>query len=396
MRISAKKNKVGIIELLFTLYGILIYYSYGVASVGDFLIALIGLYAFVIKKTYFVYKPLFYLLLFIILHEIILTLFLKSIPGYFINSTIITIFNILIVGFIVSVIDPEKLYNSFVLLAIICMIGLVYHFTQIYFFHQYIHPIKIPFLPELGEKSRLLEFSNRPVSFFPEPASYASFMAIPLFWSLQKKKMILSLIFTLSILLSTSTNGFVYVAVLWISTFFTGNFHRKYKFISIVLLVIIVSIVVKTQYFDAGINKIERTDYMNNVRLVNGPILYFRMPLIHQILGVDAANLSDYVNSNSVSGNHLVLYSGVFYASTFWLALGKYGVLGLFFYLLILIKLFKKTPILRPYILVLFFALFSDPTFLGGVWVMQTVVLLVIYVQNIKKDSELINIRAVV
>jgi len=386
-----KKKNNGILEILFVLYSILIYYTYGFASVGDFLLLAMGLYVIFVYKTYLLYKPLFYFLIFILFHEIVLSFFLISIPNYFINKNIVTILNILLIGCIAIALNAEKLYNAFMLIGVVCMIGLLYHFVQIYFFRQNVHPIQFPFLPDLGSNSRYQEIGNRPVSFFPEPASYVTFMMIPLFWNLYKKKILWAVIITFSILLSTSTTGFFLSAVLWSLFILKKGFGKKYKIILILGVTIIIYVVFKISFFDAGINKIQNTNFIeDNIRITSGPYMYLKLPIKHKILGVNAANLSDYVQTGILSNINFRLFvsSRRVYVATFWLCLMKYGIIGIILYLSMYIKLFKKLKPLRPYIIIIIITMFSQSIFIGGPWVMQMVFMLVFY-KHYKYNSKI-------
>lgn len=394
MRFSLNNIKLGVFEILFALYPILIYYSYGFASAGQLLLIGLGLYVLFFKRTYIVYKPLLFLLTFIILHEILLVLFFETIQGYYINYNIEIIINILSIGLIVSVLNVEKLYNAFILIGIFLMIALVYHFIKIYFFGHFIQPIHLPFLPRLDESSRYSSFYDRPVSFFPEPASYVSYMLIPLFWSLLENRLFFSLLITLTILLSSSTNGYFLSSVLWLAFILNGSYSRIIRYSLVFSIIAGVFIVYNLSYFDQGKEKIENITLSENVRIVNGPNFYFNLPLEHQILGIDAPNVNDYLKVNSKINQHVINYFNDIYLSTFWLILSKFGIFGLLLYLNIYFVFFKSQRYLRPFIITILLSLFSQSLFFSGGWVAQIVLMLLLYNHFKNKNNKYSSVSA--
>lgn len=341
-----------------------------------------GLYVIFRKRFYIVYKPVFYLLLFIILHEIALSFFLKELPSYFINFNIVTMVNIVMVGALVGSLDANKLYNSFILVGVISMIGLLYHFIQINFFRQIIHPIQLPFMPQMGIESRFYNMGYRPLSFFTEPGAFSSYMTIPLFWSLYKRKIIFASIITISIFLSTSTNGFAFSAVIWGVMIFSGGYKKKIRVVLVLLVFCGIYLIFANSYFDAGINKISNTNYFRNVRIVNGPIVCYEMPRENLIFGINEANLGDYLRTNTELTVNLLGSLKDIYVTSIWMVLAKFGILGVILYLIVYLKLFAASQKIRPYIWMVLLAMFTQNVYLTGFWVVQIVFVIVFYINQ--------------
>lgn len=112
---------------------------------------------------------------------------MPSIPSYFPNSFIADVIYLVSIIIIVPHLDFEKLKNAIYIVSIVCIIGMFYHVILI-MSGQSIQPIKLPFMPDMSSQTRLYSFLDRPTSFFWEPQSYASFMLVPLFFTLYEKR----------------------------------------------------------------------------------------------------------------------------------------------------------------------------------------------------------------
>jgi len=358
-----KYLEIGIFEFLFALYPILIYYSYGIAYAGDFLLIAMGMYAlFVKRKSLLLYRPLLFLLIYIFIHELLLLFVLEDIPGYFFNATIVMLLNFILIMCIVPALNADKLYNSLMLVGIFCMLGMIYHFVYIYFLGQQVSPLQLPFMPALDDTSRYAnEIVIRPTSFFPEPAAYVVYMMVPLAWSLMRKNIFLALLISLTILLSTSSNGFFQVFLLWIFYVLTlRKVKMRFKVSVFFLIVIMFWAVNSSSFFEAGISKIEDTEFGDNVRVTAGFNFYKNLPVENKILGVNAPNLSDYVKSNpeTIRGFAVdISKSGAVYFPVFWVFMSKFGLIGGLLLLYLFLSFYKYEK-LRIYVFICLVSMF--------------------------------------
>ena len=372
-------RKIGLLEFVFVINCILVYYSYGIAALGDIIFLIISLYILFFKRKYNVETSLMAFLLFFFLHEFILIFFIESIPLYFINNSLSICVNIFILGFLASELNLEKLYFYFVIVGLVCVLGIIYHFINIFYFGNLVTAIQLPFVPKLSESSRYYEESIRPLSFFPEPSSYATFMFIPLFLALNKRNWLIAVIFTLSILLSTSSNGFFLSLILWVFYIFNKSLRLRQKIFIGGCLLFIFYMILNSELFEFGIKKIEQTNYTDNARLTSGYNMFKELSFLHVLFGVNSVNLTEFVHAGGIEHLNFRLLdaNGEVYVTTFWYVLMKFGIFGLLIYLFTYIKYYLKYAAIRPYIFILIIAMFSQSVFVSGVWMMQMVFVIV-------------------
>lgn len=104
----------------------------------------------------------------------------------------------------------------------------------------------------LGDYEEFYSKTFRPCSFFLEPAMFAQYMIVPtglvLFSSRRKalSKILLIIIFSLSIVMSTSAQGIAYLGILFLLYIFWGSSKKTY---TIVLLFVFVVAIVILQLF---------------------------------------------------------------------------------------------------------------------------------------------------
>ena len=181
-------RRFGLLEVLIALYPILMGYQYGSIPCTLLFLLVMDLLA-LFRKTNFSLpsKYMKYLAVFVIMHEVILCATMKSLPSYHVNSIVSLLVIIPSIFVIVPVVNFEKLKGAINLIAVICMMGMFYHFIILQTGY-YVSPIKVPFMPDMQSGTRLYSEVFRPCSFFWEPQSYCTFMSVPLFYSLIDKK----------------------------------------------------------------------------------------------------------------------------------------------------------------------------------------------------------------
>lgn len=367
-------RKLGALELLVALYPILMGYQYGSIPCTLFFLLLMDLIALVRKTNFSIPSGYMkYLAVFVIVHEVILCATMKILPSYHINSIVSLVVIIPSIFIIVPVLSFEKLKGSINLIAVICMVGMVYHFVILQTGH-YISPIKVPFMPDMQSETRLYSEVFRPCSFFWEPQSYCTFMSVPLFYSLIDKKYIWTALIVLSMFLSTSTTG-IAISILSLAIFvLTQNISNSQRFVIIVLGIALVYLLFTADFLSAGVGKMESTSYESSSRLYNGPTLISNMRLEDVVFGINYSNVYDYYMDGNVHVLLMEKYGSIFMPS-FWNALAKFGVIGLFLYVGVYVESIKRCRILYVYVLPLIVALFTNPDFLGGLFAFEFIVI---------------------
>lgn len=377
--LSKKKEgsifNIGILELAIALYPIIAGYGYGSFQLAFGFLLILD--AFLInrrieKKTSF--NKLYQYLIFIVLHNILWMFLMPSIPSYFINSFIADIIYILSIVVIVPHIDFLKLRNAIYIVSIICIIGMLYHVVMIKSGHS-IQPIKLPFMPDMNSKSRLYSFLERPTSFFWEPQSYASFMLVPLFFTLKERKMISAFIIAASMILSTSTTG-ILMALFMIGFYMvTQKQKMRYRILGIIAVIGLVYFLLYSSFTTAGLEKLQNTDMEENNRTINGLLIAKDMSFFDWLFGVPYANLQDAYDAGYITKNLIIYADGEVFASAFWICLCCQGLIGLFFFLNIYWDILKKNHTVLPYLICIIIGLFSNPDILGAAYVFQLMIM---------------------
>lgn len=369
-------NNIGALELFFAFFPILSQYNWG-SLYGEIVALAIMVFISVFKGIRpFFFKPLLLFLIFFILHEIPIVI------GY--NGNIYgflqQIISMLAIFFIVPALRYDKLIGPLYLVGILSMGGLLYHYLLLVSGNLGdIHPITLPFLPELSSESRAMEVIVRPSSFFWEPASYVTYMMIPLFLSMHEKKYAMTFAIVFFNLLSGSTNG-IFLSFAILLFYVLAKSTRIFTKVMIVVAGIAMSyFFFNSDLFEQGVEKMENTEVDSNQRLHNGRALISAMPLQHIILGFPADNVTSYYRSDSRISSSTIIpsrLSGNVFVSDLWRVLAKFGIFGYILFWNIYLWFYKKDKSTRPYILTLIVAMISQSLFLGAFFTFQMMVLL--------------------
>lgn len=361
---------IGFYELWFALYSILVGYKYSF-PIFALMLVIMALWGFIkSKKRIYFPKPLFWLTIYVVIHEVILRILLKRVPEYFDSNLLSYIIVLSSIPFITTALNYRKLVGSLNWVAIICMIGLVYQYI-IMMAGGEVHPIKLPFMPEMDETSRLYSVIMRPSSFFWEPQSYCSFMLVPQFIAFSEKKIAWASIITLSMLLSGSTTGIITSVVIFLLYMLSGELSKKVRKRLAFVAIAIGFFFLSSSLFDKGRDKMENVDYEKTSRLYNGPVLVAHMPHSDLMFGGIAASVPDYYFEGKAPGARLLEKADYVYVSTIWLAIVKFGIVGLLLYLAIYLFPMADNKRIRYYLIPLITTLFSNPDFIGPIFAFE-------------------------
>lgn len=357
-------NHIGVLELLFAFYCILSGYSWGVVKGNILFLCIMAIIACGRRrKNKIQLNELKWLMVFVALHEIVLACIINA-PKYMINNTLSALVSCFLIFPIVKAIRIDKLVGALNLVAIISIAGIVYHYLIIRNGGT-VTPIPIPFLGGVESTSRLFEEGNRPTSFYWEPAAFVTYMLVPLFLSLTERRYMWSAIIIASMFLSTSTTGITMSLLMLVCYILTQNVRMKNKVIIVIIACAFVWMLLSTDIFSAGFDKMVDTNIETTSRTVNGPVIVSNMPLLHLVTGMPAANPYDYYMSGWVKSSEIIIKDDTIYCSTIWLVLAKYGIIGLFLFLWIYINALKTTREIIPYIIVLFVSMFFQSFTIG-------------------------------
>lgn len=377
-------DHVGFLELMLAFYPIVAGYQYGSIPMSLVWALLMDMIAFTRIR-----KPMRNVILvivfsFVILHDVVVWMSngMSITHLNFIISIIVFSTSIIIIA---PALNFEKLVGSLYLIAFLVCGGIIYHFILL-LSGRIITPIPLPFLPAPDISSRLFMEAHRPCSFFWEPAAFVTYMLIPLFISLVKKDWPLMLFFLFCIFLSTSTNGIILAPLMIAVYILFSRQNLSGKSLYAIILFAMCIWLFNSSLFDAGVDKLERTDASSNVRLSNGPWLVSQMPSEHIVLGIPYHSVNEYLSRGGVVDGSRIDPSRNFYLSDFWRVLVSYGIFGLILHLSVYFYFIQKDKTLIPYITILLVAQFSQSVAFQSTYVFQLCFILA-YIRNNSNSS---------
>lgn len=356
-------NNIGFLEFMIALFPIMAGYAYSPIYLSFVIPLLMILHCLRKGIKPYNFKPLKYFAIYLFIHELVLAVLCPYVGTTPITNMIGDLTHIIVILFIIRIISYERLKGAIFLVAIISSFGILYHYILIKS-GQSVTPIKLPFLPDPGLASRLHEEGVRPVSFFWEPAAYASYMIVPLFIALAEKKYSLVACFLFFILLSTSTLGVVMSAVLVISWVLLSNTSKWSKVVVALCGITIIYVISQTSIFEATTAKIKDTELEETARTINGPILAENMTTTDWVLGIPDNTPTDYWKRGQIRDSRFIAKDEL-YLSTLWFVIAKLGVIGLFLYLSIIYVSLKNNKQVLPIIIAVLISMFGSNMYIG-------------------------------
>ena len=366
---------VGFLEIMLALYPILANYRFGAIPFNLFILVILDIIVLQnrSKRERFRAKEFVFFTIFILLHEIVWLVVIDNPPSYFISS--IVAFSILLISVIIisPALNWNKLVGSLNWVTIISLAGIAIQYVQVAN-GELVGQIPLPFLE--GGASRVDDLYERPHSFFPEPAAYALFMLMPLFFSLYQKKFIWALIIAIGILASSSTTGLLLLFFMPLVTIFMGKAKISTKIGVLAVGAVLLAVIMNTDFFEASLTKLifESENVEESARLSQGISIVSYMSPEHYVLGVPYATAHDFLKGVGSLGQFEVWGTGdeaSVYITTFWNILLRFGVVGLLLYLIIYIKPALQNRNLWPLIACCLVILFSASLYISATFTFQ-------------------------
>ena len=370
-------KNLGWTEMLIALLPILGAYYLGPVPFSFWILLLLSVVSIARKRRvdFNSIRPLVIFIIYYTVHEFIIAIVAD---GFNLNKRIEQFLFLFSIILITPIIDLKKLSSSLNLVTIICIIGVLSQMVTLMRGGS-VHPIEIPGL-QMSEE-RLMAESNRPSSYFMEPAAYTAYMYAPLMLSLLNRKYWWSAIIGVSMLLTGSTTAIFTVFIILGAYVITQGAFRKSSIVVIIIAGVLLYALSNYSVFDVGVEKFDNTDYENNVRIVQGPIIVSTMLWHEMIFGVPFGDAIDYYYAGRTIGTNVAIYGSGIYMSTTWMLIFKFGIVGLLLYLNIFYRLAKRCRAIIPYIICLVVTMFSASMGIGVTYAYTMMVLYVIAAQ---------------
>lgn len=346
------------IFIVFAQYSILIGYS-----IGLLMFLILSIYTFIKYKSITINK---WVIIFIVTCILIQLIIHRNSTG--INTFFIALISILVLS---GKIDENKLFKYFKIFGSIAIIGMLYHSILTYVFGMHTSPIRI--LPQIGGNSTVdwFEPSLRPTSFFTEPQGYASYMMPFLFISLKKSELKWAIPITVSVLLSTSSQGIIMMLILWGGYVMIKIKDIKSRVSILSVMSLLIMVFLFTPIFEFSRKKLIETEIDGNPRLSRGFDIFKELKQSEKIFGIGYGNVGDYVikinyrfewgigNESITSLNYTSGMSGVMI---------QFGLVGLIVLLAMFYNLWIKSSSFNRVFLLMIFASFFSQNLLLNAW----------------------------
>lgn len=327
-----------------------------------------------------VFRPLLYLFVFMVFHDLVKGLYSTVNYGAWAERLLFFVLIVLLIGRV----NEDLLFKVWSVLSIIVIAGIVFHSYQVYFLHipaTQIRVIPLQFFDEANAKYAYF----RPRSIFSEPAACASWLLPLLAYSLKKSNVLFSVIITISILLTTSSVGVVMVAVLWIYTLFGNNAKMglRRKIALTIIMIVFVWAFLETGIFSDTSTKILSISIDNGSdysRVLLGLMLFINAPLLIKLWGIPYVTVEDYLRYGGIdlSRYHLSSnYSFLGFVNGFGNCILNYGIIGLILLVRFYYKLFGVVNNnIKGYYIVCVISLMCQSVFFNTYFLMQMAILL--------------------
>jgi len=209
-----------------------------------------------------------------------------------------------------------KIYTIF---AILSAVGIFYQSFFVYILDESVGPLV--FRPFIAYPDLVVNTLNRPMSFFPEPQAFASYV-IPLFFlQIKRKKYPLVVFLLASIILSGSSLGIIAALLIVIISVPSLDIKAIHKTGLVMMVLFIFAIFMLSPIFEYSREKLFTIDFSNNQRLTSGFYNYTQISTFEKIFGVGRGNfLTHYPSANTeymTTFSSLLVYNGILVTISF-------------------------------------------------------------------------------
>ena len=170
------------------------------------------------------------------------------------------------------------------------------------------------------------------------------------------------------------------------------------KLLLLISGVVLVFLLFSNDYFSGSVEKIEResdVEHLNqSVRMAQGFYVVSTMGPRDFVFGVPYGNAYDYAKGEGIVGNFVVYgdsEDASIYMTTIWQLLLRYGVVGLFLYLILYIKAGKRAKGLWPLIACFMLRIITAADFISSTFVMNMIFIYtyIRYVSNLQMKNQI-------
>lgn len=216
------------------------------------------------------------------------------------NRFLMTLLMFLSTIMIIYKINTEFFYRIYNIIGIICMVLILVQAIQVYILNVDM-TILVPFAEYAMKEQELLYSIQRPSAVFLEPQHYASFMLPLLIYKMQMKKIVFSIIISITILMANSSQGIIICGCTWILyLLFSKDITVRKKMLLTILIASLMVLISTMPFWMNALDKIQSISIENNIRIARAWGVYSEMPLKDKLIGIGLNNVNKYIE---ISGN---------------------------------------------------------------------------------------------
>lgn len=271
-------------------------------------------------------------------------------------------------------IDMKSFIKVYYWISIVCCLLVIYQFFMGNIIG--IPQSTIQILPVSPQNQHYwLKNSVRVSGFFTEPQGFCSYILPLLVYLVFQRKFLKALFISMAIFLSTSSQGIILAAVVWMYYLIVHEKRIVEKVLRIFLIggtgVVGLLILSRLSTFRYIIEKIMSINiFAYDIRLTKGFYIYAAMPVLDKLTGIGFGNLRGYLNSGIFHFFWMELTRKELfdYITTMSNVLVSFGIGGFFFYIRIFIKNKSTKNELAKVVLLLIFISSFTQTILFNSW----------------------------
>ncbi|MCD1116483.1 hypothetical protein [Chryseobacterium turcicum] len=333
-----------------------------IPNVGlDTLVLLFGMLLLILIKRKFQFDRMLFLYfgVLVVLNILSYGLSTANKNNIFVNNSI----QILVFAFFLSFYKKNSMYNTkfdkiLNYFGLFAVMGVFIQYISYYFFNNPL-PLRLPIGNFIKDGFDIETFGGsilygRPTSFFKEPSHFAIYIVPIMYRNLERKNYWMFGLFTLGLILSTSTLGIVLFVIMLIRHSVSSAKNIGYILLSIIPLVLFT--ILYSDEFKAinkdYSNKLDTSSLNDNIRVFGVLKTFDFFEFKDFLFGLGHNQLGDF----QLQHNFAEAYN---YANSFFMAVFSFGVIGFFVFLLILKKGFNN-KFTTGYFLIFVAVLFSD------------------------------------
>ena len=338
--------KIPLLELSVALWPLLSAYQYHFSSVGLlFVVVSLAIRLIRLRRLKFLFDKRILISLVWILLVGLFCIIGSRFNLLEIKNVVSVFLYVILIICISPIVDKNKIGWLFIVFGLIFAVGIYIQAIYVYFLKQNVRPIQILPLPTKSYyANRFLQYQDRPMGFFMEPAAYATYAIFPMIYAIQKKRYESVFIIYISSVLTKSTLGFIVASFLLIVFIGRTVIAMKKNILKLILSACFLASffgIIVAGYRFGFFEKLLSTGSSTLNRVFSGYQVFWELPFFNKIFGIQTTSLNNYLSANSI----LIPQSQrvtMGFVNGYSYVLNYYGIVGFLLFIYFIYLLIKR------------------------------------------------------